>query len=242
MPNWGKPVLPLVAVLVALSACGGENKTKPEAGPQDPAVTSALADQIMVDPDLVDQSRADAAVAVVGPPSAPVPPEQAGPEAVAAARADAARLVGGAIRPAPDPVKGGADALIRDVATAAQFAASAKTGNVDCAGKVEYSARWAAMLPAPLAVYPRGAVQEAAGTDADGCRLRVVHFVTPVAVDDVIAFYYTQLSAAGYNARRHVEGDAQALGGSKGTAAYMIQARRKAGGALTEVDLAASGG
>lgn len=235
-------IIPPLVALTLLSACGKSDPAPSKAKAEDPAVTSALADQIMVDPDLVDQSRADAAIAVAGPAAAPIPPELTGPDAVTAAKSEAARLVGGVIKPAPEAQGGGVDALLRDAATAAQVAAAAKTGNADCAGRVEYSARWASLLPEPLAVYPRGAVQEAAGTDGNGCRLRVVHFVTPVPVDDVIAFYATRLAAAGYGIRHHAEGDIQALGGRKGAAAYVIQTKRTGNDALTEVDLVSSGG
>ena len=232
---------PVLFALAALAGCGEGKAPAPVATAADPAVTGALADQIMVDPDLVGQSRADAAVAVAGPASAELPPEQTGPEAIAAAKADAARLLGGAPRPVPAPAGGGADKLLHAAAKAAQVGPGAKSGNADCASKVEYGMRWAASLPEPLAVYPRGAVQEAAGTDAGGCRLRVVHFVTPVAVDDVLAFYHARLTAAGYGAAHKAEGGAHALGGGKGAAAYVIQVRRPQGSALTEVDLVVGG-
>ena len=125
-------------------------------------------------------------------------------------------------------------------ATAAQVAEAAKTGKVDCAGKAEYSMKWASSLPEALGVYPRGAVQEAAGTDSDGCRMRVVSFATPVAPEDVIDFYFTRVRAAGYDAKHSLDGKDHVLGGSKGSAAYLIYARKLDNG-VTEVDLIASG-
>ena len=56
---------------------------------------------------------------------------------------------------------------------------------------------WAAKLPAAFPVYPRGNTQEAAGTDEGQCALRVVSFLTPVALEEVLAFYYTRARAAG---------------------------------------------
>ena len=90
-------------------------------------------------------------------------------------------------------------AVPRGVANATQIyaarAANAPNGR-PCAGMVEYTAAWAAKLPDAFPVYPRGAVQEAAGTDAGGCALRVVNFQTPVPVSEVMDFYFTRAAAA----------------------------------------------
>ena len=103
-----------------------------------------------------------------------------------------------------------------------------------------YSATWAAKLPKDLPVYPRSAVQEAAGTDADGCNLRVVNFVSPVSPKDVIDFYYTKATNAGYGAEYRMDGTDNVLGGRKGGQSYLLYARKLDNG-LTEVDLIASG-
>ena len=84
-------------------------------------------------------------------------------------------------------------------------------------------------------------MQEAAGTDQAGCALRVVNFQTPVAIDDVVDFYFSSASKAGYSARRVRDGGDDILGGVKGGASYVVYARRLASGA-TEVDLVTSGG
>jgi len=224
----------LAGALLVVGCGSGEKAAKPKAE-EDPAVTGALGDEIMVDPELAGQNGNDGASAIE------LPPEQRTPEALAAAKAEAARLAGGTIQPAPEPVSGDVSKLIENTATAAQFAAAAKTGKVDCAGKVEYSAKWANALPAVLAVYPQGAVQEAAGTDADGCKLRVVSFLTPVAASDVVDFYYTRVRSGGYDARHHVDGNDHVLGGGKAGASYLIYARQLDNG-LSEVDVVASGG
>lgn len=223
--------------LALLAACGGEPDQAEKPEQRDPAVTGALGDQIMVDPDLAGQNEVDAGLsgqnaAVVG-----IPPELRTPEAIAAARAEAEQLAGGTIDHAPAAAASGAAKLASQVATAAQIAAKSAG---DCAGKVEYAMSWAAALPEPLGVYPRGAVQEAAGIDRDGCRLRVVTFHTPVAAGDVIDFYYTRLRKAGYAAARTAEGTDDVLGGRKGAASYVIYARKLDSG-LTEVDLVSGG-
>lgn len=235
-----KPCRPMLALLpLALAACGSDPAPKQEA--DDPALSGALADQIMVDPDLAQQNRADSAIAVSGPPVTELPPIDRSEQAIAAARAEALKLAGGRLRPAPAPQTGDATtASLAEAVTAAQVAQAAKGPAARCAGKAEFSAAWAAKLPPELAVYPRGAVQDAAGTDRDGCALRVVSFRTPVPPAEIVDWYHTRVTAAGYGATHRIEGKDHALGGSRGAAAYIVYARVLEDG-LTEVDLVASG-
>ena len=100
--------------------------------------------------------------------------------------------------------------------------------------------QWAARLPRAFPVYPRAAVQEAAGTDAAGCALRVVNFVTPVPLGEVVDFYFTRARSAGFSARRVLQGGDDVLAGVKGRASYVIYARRLPSG-HTEIDLVTSG-
>ncbi len=69
---------------------------------------------------------------------------------------------------------------------------------------------WANRLPAAFPVYPRGAVQEAAGTDDDACALRVVNFQTGVSLDDVIDFYFSSARKALYATCSRVKMEASA--------------------------------
>lgn len=238
----------LLSCSLLLAGCGDDKVKQAEADASDPALTGALADQIMVDPDLVNQNRGNAAVGGGGPASAEIPPIERTAEAVAAAKAEAAKLVGGAMESAPAPATGGAgndggpgdDGLA--AVTAGQAAATVGgAGGVRCADKVEYSAGWAAKLPAAFPVYPRGHVQEAAGTDKDGCHLRVVNYLTPVPVADVVNFYYTRARSAGFEVEHRLDGKDHVVGGSSGTAAYVVYVRSAPGG-LTDVDIIAQGG
>ncbi len=225
-----------IAAVSLLAGCGDADNDK-GARDADPAMSSAVDDQIMVDPELSDQAGA-AAAADGG--TVELPPEQRSPEAIAKAREEAAKQAGGSLDSAPQPGEGGSTSLVEGAATAAQVAEQSRAASTDCAAKVRYSASWATRLPAPLSVYPRGAVQEAAGTDVDGCMLSVVHFVTPVAPKYVIDFYYTRVRKAGYGTDYRMEGADHVLGGKSGGKAYVVFARELANG-LTAVELIASG-
>lgn len=230
------PIVAVCSLILALAACGSK-ETAEKAGDNDPALTGALGDQIMVDPEMTDDRGA--AVSVRSG-QINLPPEQRSAEAISAAVKEASKVAGGSLLSAPQPRAGGVGALAQGAATAAQVAENAKTGRADCAAKVSYSNTWAARLPAEIPVYPRGSVQEAAGTDADGCSMRVVNFQTPVSTDQVINFYYTMANKAGYGAEHRSEGGDSVLGGQKGGKAYVIYARKLDSG-MTEVDLVTSG-
>lgn len=225
-----------IAAVALLSGCGEADKSaaKPEA---DPAMSSALDDQIMVDPELSAQGGVAAAV---DGGAVELAPEQRSPEAIASAREEAARKAGGSLDMAPQPGEGGSTSLVEGAATAAQVAQQSRAAATDCAAKVKYSAIWANRMPDALSVYPRGAVQEAAGTDTDGCMMSVVHFVTPVEAKDVVDYYYTRVRKAGYSADYKMEGFDHVLGGKSGAKAYVVFARKLDNG-LTAVDLIASG-
>ncbi|SFF75007.1 hypothetical protein SAMN05518801_101222 [Novosphingobium sp. CF614] len=227
-------VLGLAGTLL-LAGCGSDKA--PTGNETDPALSGALGDRIMVDPEMAGQ---DGAALAPNGGQITLPPEDRSPEAIADARAKAAQMVGGALLPAPQPGQGAAAALAESAATAAQVAQASKAASADCSAKVQYSNTWAARLPADIPVYPRGAVQEAAGIDGDGCALRVVNFVTPVTPGDVISFYYTKASRAGYGAEYKLDGNDHVLGGRKEGKAYVVYARKLDGG-ITEVDLVTSG-
>jgi outer membrane murein-binding lipoprotein Lpp len=230
-------VVASLAGVLLLAGCQNSQKSD-EAADQDPALTGALGDQIMVDPDLAGQ---DGGAVRADDGQVELPPEQRSPEAIQAAIGEAKKMVGGTMKSAPQAATGGTSSLVEGAATAAQVAQEAKASSTDCAEKVKYSTSWAAKLPSAFPVYPRGAVQEAAGTDTGGCKLRVVNYVTPVTPGDVIDFYYTRAADGGYGTEYRMDGSDHVLGGKKGTSSYLIYTRKLANG-LTEVDLIASGG
>jgi hypothetical protein len=236
MKNSARLVVLGLAGTLMLAGCGSDDK-KPTGTETDPAMSGALGDQIMVDPEMAGQEGA--ALGANGG-QITLPPEERSPEAVAAAKADAADVAGGKLSAAPQPEKGGVAALTETAATAAQVAQAAKVAQTDCSAKVSYSNTWAAKLPAEIPVYPRGAVQEAAGTDSDGCSLRVVSYATPVKPEDVVSFYYTMANKAGYGAEYRMDGSDHVIGGRKDGRAYVAYVRKLDSG-ITEVDLVTSG-
>lgn len=235
--------LPLA--LLGLAGCGQAEESAPSTVPDysDPLMEGALADHILVDPDMVALNGANQAVsfpAMDG--SLPLP--DAGPDAARAAREEAIALLGGnaALRraPAAERVEGALPAEAA-LSVAARAAAVPGGANRDCAAMAQFSAGWAARLPAAFPVYPRGAVHEAAGTDEGDCRLRVVNFTTPVTLADVMDFYYSRAMAEGFSVQRIVQDGDDVLGGTRGNASFMVFARPVAGGHIS-VDLVTTGG
>lgn len=199
------------------------------ANERDPAVASALRDQIMVDPALTQQSNANA----VRPPPRPdphaVPPEGIGakPDGV-----DPASL-----KPAPAaktdcPECRAAKGALTLGALAERQRAPDTAG---CAGRVQYSATWSTRLPAGLPLYPDARVAEAAGTDAGGCRLRIVSFASNAPPSRIIDWYYGRATAAGYSGEHKTDGAMEVLGGTRGNDAYLVYVTKRTSG--SDVDL-----
>ena len=109
-----------------------------------------------------------------------------------------------------------------------------------CADKLGYTAAWAAKLPPALPVYPRGHVQEAAGSDAAGCRIRAVNFQTPVPGSEVLDFYATLAGKGGFALTAGRAGADLTLTGKAGGSVFALFVRERSG--VTEVNLITSGG
>jgi hypothetical protein len=235
----GRRSLLAVSLAVLLAGCGSEQAQR-DAEPGDPVLSGALADQIMVDPDLVGQNRIGH-VASLPWRDGSLPAVDSGPQAIAAARAEAFRLVGGPgrMREAPQ-ARAVAGALPEGGTLTAAARAAASPGGGNCASRAQYTMHWAARLPSAFPVYPHGAVQEAAGTDEEGCSLRVINFITPVPPGEVMNFYFTRGAAAGFSSERLVQEGDDVLAGVRGQSSYLVYARRLSNGD-TEVDLVTSG-
>jgi len=234
------PAIPalILAATAALAGCSGAKPAK-ERAEQDPAVSAALNEQLMTDPDLARSNADNRVLAGGGPAAAPIPLEDRSPEAVERARADAARLLGAAPPPPPPPAGPALPPLPRDtlaLAAAAALGPDAKP----CIARLGYGFAWAARMPAALPIYPRGHAQDAAGVDGAGCALRAVNFVTPVPAGEVVAFYLAAARRAGLTPEYRLAGPDHVVIARKvaATATTFVHARDDG---LTEVDLVTSG-
>ena len=234
------PALPIaIFPLLMLVACGGDAGDTKADGEMDPATQAALNDQIMVDPDLANQNEANAGL--TGGGNNALPTELTTPETIQSAKEEAMALVGGSVNLKPAPqAKTVAGKVPESSALTAASRASVSPSGTDCSSAVEYSAAWAARLPTTFPVYPRGSTQEAAGTDKGKCSLRVVNFLTPVGLDDVLAFYHSRAVSGGYSSEHLKVGRDNIISGTKGAASFVVYARKQANG-LTDVDLITSG-
>ncbi len=198
----------------------------------DPASQQALNDPILTDPDLSHQNEGN--TALTGGIDHSLPLENTTPQAIRAAREEAIRLLGGnsKLRDLPEPAwMDNMDKLTDVLDEAARMVARS-----DCEHAVSYTALWAAKMPEEFPVYPRGATQEAAGSEKGTCRFRAVSFRTPVPLEETLAFYYSRALDAGYVVGYSANEAEHVLGGTHERSAFLIHARRDETG-VTEIDL-----
>ncbi len=223
-----------------LAACGN-----PEAElavqPDDPIMSRALGENMMIDPDLTGQNQANAAISD-GSRDGSLPPLNATKEAIAAARSEAIEQVGSLaeMRSVGEPSEAGDDAKRPRPITMVARMESSGIIRAECTDKASYTAAWAARMPDVLPVYPRGAVQSAAGISDDGCNARAVNFRTPVSGADVLDFYFTKAAKAGFDTEFRQSGAEQVLHGAKGDTSFAIYVSAASVG-IVEVDLVTSG-
>jgi hypothetical protein len=215
----------LLPLILLLAACGEAGERQDKRGERDPAIAGALGDPLMTDPDLASQNRGNSALQGGGPPSAELPPDKSSPEEAEAARAAALTLAGGKLAGLPAPAAVLERSRLAGKLTPVAIAAALPELSKGCAETLQYGFIWAARLPAALPVYPRGHARQAAGSDAPGCRLRVVSYVTPVAVDDVLAFHATTAGKAGLVLTARQEGGDAVLSGEGRTLDFAVFAR-----------------
>ena len=234
--------LPLLTALLGaalLASCGDKHDDR-DAKPDDPALSNALADPIMTDPDLTRQSQAHAAIvrgAGGALSSGDLPPEQPSADAASAARSDALALVGGSLLALPTPaatnssnsgaLPGNTEDLLRRLAGGAE----------KCAASLQNGFGWAAKMPTTFPIYPRGHVSQAAGSDQANCHVRAITYVSSVSAPDVLSFYYTRAHSAGITVEYTIDGNNAVLKGGKGAAAFLVTAHPNTAG-MTEVQLA----
>ncbi|RIA37827.1 hypothetical protein DFR49_3715 [Hephaestia caeni] len=213
---------------LALAACGSEaprsQRDSTSAPTLDPALADALADPILVDPDLGQQANGDALRPPDRPPSGGLPPVDIAPIAPPAAPSVHA----------PEPGGDCAECTIaRQARTLGALAAAGRDPRTRvCAATLRYSARWAARMPAALPLPRDARVLVAAGTDEGQCALRAARFVTAMPVKGAIDFYYAHASASGFSAEHRADDDMNTLHGTRDrdAAAYAVIVRPRAQG------------
>lgn len=236
-----RPSLLLVLAVSPLMVACGQGAAPKLPAETDPAITAALGRPILIDPDLVSMNDANA-VAQVPDFDRSVPTIDTGPDAIARARAAALDLLGGQsnLKSAPAAREAGEAQGRPSLLTSAARVVAASGEARRCTGGISHGMVWAARMPPSFPVYPMGAVQEAAGIDQAGCALRVVAFHTPVPVADVMDFYFTRATAAGFTVDRVMQQGDDVLAATRGKGGVIVYARQLPSGA-TEVDLVTSG-
>ncbi|WP_326524879.1 hypothetical protein [Sphingomonas sp.] len=204
--------LALLALPLALAACGSEPAVEDAGGAldaelatggSDPLLAAAVQDPLMTDPQLSTRSNADA----IRPPSQPYAAPIPATDVVSAPDTDDRDLT-----PAPKP-----DAACPQCATVGEAltlaAIAARQPNPAmrrCAPTLRYAAGWAWRLPADLPLHDGARVVEAAGSDTPQCRLRAASVIVARPVAQVVDWYHGRATAAGYasshqaDARRHI--------------------------------------
>ena len=221
--------LTALGAALALAACGGGEDDANLSGldnqlnEADPALTSALEDQIAVDPQLSQQSNKNA----VRPPETPTQAQYPA--------ADAPTVKA----PAAIPATAETRAQHAQLSTAASGG-----GGAACPGgaKFNYNLAWAQHLSATFPVYPGARLTDAAGANQGDCRVRVVTFTTGADYQHVLDWYHTQAVRAGYTSEHQIREEDHILAGTneaEGGAFYLIVTPQQGG---SEVALIANKG
>ncbi|RYE02813.1 MAG: hypothetical protein EOP61_07150 [Sphingomonadales bacterium] len=229
---------------LALAGCGGSgglnDLDEVSGNAADPALASALQDQIMVDPQLSRQANGDA----IRPPGQPY--SGGVPSDGVAANTDKIDMAG--LLKTPAPVAADKDctqcAASRESVTLGGLAARQRdTRTSQCAASMTYSAGWANRLPRDLPLFPQARVTEAAGSEAGQCALRAVSFSAAQPMQAMLDWYYTKAIKSGYTAEHQVDGEQHILGGTRdrdGGAYVLFLTARSDGG--TDIDMVANNG
>jgi hypothetical protein len=199
--------LPLL-LLALLTGCGSSPSGKANTSDVDPAVTSALADPLMADPQLDRRSNDGALRPADEPYRAMVPPG------------------------VPDPLRSGAAPTV--VARARTLGGP---GFADCDFSARYSYGWAARLPTDLTLPSEAQVAEAAGSDTPKCNLRVIAFSASTGPEAILDSYRRIAKAGGYTSSERKQGPATVLTAtrSRDGAAFVASVTAPDGGSAVDL-------
>ena len=200
----------------------------------DPAIALALRQPLMTDPALSQSANARA---VRPPPSidtGAMPPDDLGRPADTSRPAD--------LRPAPVATPGcpGCRAAKGALTLAALAQRQPARGIAACAPMIRYATAWADRLPPALPLYPDALVADAAGTDANGCRLRAVTFTSAAAPGRVGDWFGAHAARGGFVVEHRADGADHMLAGTHGAGGFALFLRPRPGGG-TDADLVSNG-
>jgi len=195
------PVAALAAALT-LSACGEDvTDASVDVLIQDPLLSQALNDPLMVDPDLAWRNEANAVIAFRD--GHPLPLFEASEDFTARAR-DAARLElleDGQIPAVPPASSGQGNASLAQLTDAASII-EAVGSRSDCIEDLDDDLMWSTALPPTSSIMPHGMVQQAAGVDQGTCVVRVVRYLTPVGIEDALEYHFVKADRARFRMER----------------------------------------
>ena len=220
----------LVAVVLSATGCTRADPPAPLAE-TDPAVAQAVIAPLLTDPDLVSLDNRFAVMSDPGPLDASLPPDDFAVETIASARAEAAVLMAGANAPAvaAGSVCAGCDGAL--------LAERARVLGADCAAAFDEDLEWALRLPDDLPIYPKAHLREAVGHEGGRCPLRGASFTAPVPAEQILVFYRTMATKAGFSLR---QAGKDGLVGTRGSSRMAILVRPLAG-SLSHFDLLVTG-
>lgn len=242
----------LLLLLLCLTAACSDGPEQSVAAPEaeliasDPVIARALHDPLMSDPDLASRNEANAALG--GPDSHALPVLPATSADASAAR-EAMRLELLATGPIPDlpPVPGEDEdeddarpapaplAPMGPMAPPADLLAALGLP-ARCAAQLKEDFALAASLPAAAALPPQGMVMQAGGSEAAGCRVRIIRYVSAAPLIDVLQYHHARASRAGLTGRRQALPADMIIAEGKGGERLVVEARRAAHG-MTGVTL-----
>ena len=204
-------------IFAVLSGCGASPTGNANGSAVDPAVTSALADPLMTDPQLDRRSNTDVLRPADEPYQAMTPPGS------------------------PDPTRG--DALPTVVARAKlAMAGDRASAFAGCDPGAAYSYGWADRLSPELALPAEAQVAEAAGSNTAKCQLRIVAYSTALAPNAILDTYRRVAKAGGYANSETQKGTATTLTANRSRDGAAFVMTVAATGNSSSVDLVSNRG
>lgn len=201
-------------LFASLAGCTRPDVTAAERAAVDPAITMALANPIMTDPELLGPAHGDATRPPDRPYQALLPPGS------------------------PDPLRGDLAPTI----VARIIPLLSGTGFATCDRALRYSYGCAAKLPTALELPADGRVAEAVGSEGADCRLRLIAYDVGAAPASVLETYRRQAASAGYRVVERMQGPATLLRAQGAGAAAFVVAVFPAKGGGSSVDFATNRG